>query len=261
MRLLLFLISGDCLMKRFLYLVLTCLLLPLEGAKKAPYISLEDKNKQADKAFIDWVVDTPGSYLSEDLGKILTPIARDFLVNESQLPFTEYLNKEQLEQKVKQVRKEFEKRYLPSTAPKMHKSELQKLIKEIIIPRYEFQINPEETFDPLDKYYNELLQTLSLYSTGVGTTLKDWALSFLTSESQFVALSILRRETVGGKFYNNLNDIEQLHLLTLAGEVITRRFIQNLQAVKTKYHFEEPPFLEVALKKRINQFLFEKFSR
>ena len=94
-------------MKWFLYLCCACLAIPLEGkkdgAQKAPYVPLEIKNKQADRAFIDWIVDSPSSSIPDELRKVLTPEARKFIVDESQLPFTEYLTKEQFKQKVDQV--------------------------------------------------------------------------------------------------------------------------------------------------------------
>ena len=101
---------------------------------------------------------------------------------------------------------------------------------------------------------------MSLYKTPAGTYLNEWALRFLISESQLIALSILRRETVGGKLFNELSDSEQVHLLTLAAEVVTRRFMNNLQAVQKKFGFKEPSNTEMAVKKRVNQFLLEKFG-
>lgn len=246
-------------MKHFLYLSLCLLAVPLQGAKKVILMSLEDQNKEADRAFIAWKLDTPHSAVSPELRKVLTPEAREFLVNESQLTFAEYLNKEQLKQKVRQLSKDFTEKFKIAQYPWADKRELQKLIEAIVSPEYEFQIDPT-ALDPLDKTYNELFQTLSLYKTPSGTFLNEWALRFLTSESVFIALSILRRETIGGKLFNDLSDAEQVHLLSFLGEVITRRFMNNLQAVQKAYGFTEPSNAEMAVKKRVSQFLLEKFG-
>jgi hypothetical protein len=250
-------------MKWFLFFSFACLALPLEGkedgAIKARYVPLEIKNKQADRAFIDWLIDSQSYSISDELRKILTPEAREFIVNESQLPLKEYLTKEQFKQKVDQVRNDFEKRF-PELSTKSYKRQLDKLIEDVITPEYVFQIDMKESLDPGDVHYNELMKSLSRFSTAEGTSLKDWAFSFLTSESQLIALSILRKETVGGLFFHDLLDYEQMYLLTIAAELITRRFMDNLRAVCQKYHFQEPPQIKVALKKRVNQFLFEKFS-
>ena len=104
-------LGGSC-MKWFLSLIsLWLLILPLEGVKQVILVSLEDKNKQADRAFITWKLDTFHSPISPELRKILIPEAREFLVNQSQLPFTEYLGKDQLKQKVRQVSKDFAEKF------------------------------------------------------------------------------------------------------------------------------------------------------
>jgi hypothetical protein len=228
-------------------------------AEKGSFVSLADKNRQADRAFLDWTLDSVGSSLPEELKTVFTSEARSFMVQEAQFPFKGYLTREQRKEKVKQARKEFEKRYGLEGKPWRLKRILTKLIEELIAPEYVFQATPDD-FDPLDKPYNELIETLSHYGTTQGTTLKEWALSFLTSESQFVALSILKRETVRGNYFKLLADSEQVRLLAMAGEVLTRRFMHNLQVAREKYHFKIPPHFEMSLKKRINQFLFEKFS-
>lgn len=247
-------------MKRFLCLALLSFAPFIQGFKKAPYISLAEKNKQADRAFLDWLIDTPGSHVSPELQAFLNHDRREFIINETQLPFTEYLSKEQLKEKVKEIRKTLEEGYAAKPMPWPIKRALQKHIMEVLAPEYVFQKDSQQSFDLLDKNYNELLETLSQYATPEKTSLYEWALSFLTSESQYIALAVLRRETIRGKSYNELSDVEQMHLLALAAEIITRRFMNRLQAAQQKYHFKEPPFVEMAVKKRINQFLFEKFS-
>jgi len=229
----------------------------LEGEKGA-IISREEKNRQADHAFLTWAIDTRGSSLAPEVRALLTKEAREFIIQEAQQTCAESLGKEELKERVRDLRHEFERRYMKAKMQWPLRRQLQKLITDVVVPEYVFQ--KRESFDPLDERYNDLLNELSRYASPEKTSLRDWALGFLMSESQFIALSVLKRETVGGKLYNDLSDLEQKHLLALAGEVITRRFMSNLQAIQRKYLFGIPPLTEMAVKKRVNQFLFEKFS-
>ncbi len=244
-------------MKRYLISLFVCLIgMSLIGAKKAPLLSLQEKNKRADTAFLKWRLEAPGSELLE-CKKILTPEAQAFLVEESQLPLTRYLSKKALKAKVHAVMADFLTRFGAETP--IQKRQLEELVTEIIMPEYEFQIDTSLLEEP-DKAYNELLDGLSRYKTVAGTFLNEWALRYLTSESQFVALSIIERETLNGKHFNELSDAQKGEILTLAGEVVTRRFINNLGPVRRKFGFRVPPHADMAVKKRVDLFLRAKFG-
>ena len=136
---------------------------------------------------------------------------------------------------------------------------LETILKQVIMPEYAFQQNPQAQ-DAIDKSYNQLLKTLSGYRTKPGTWLDIWALRYLTSESQFVALSIIERESHNGRFFNQLQAPEQLKILESAAEVVTRQFMSNLGPTRKRYGFTVPPFANMAVKKRVSLFLREKFG-
>ncbi len=250
-------------MKRYLISLSLCIvsiaLYAPPEPKKAPLRTLQEKNKAADKAFITWRLNARGSTVSTDLRTLLTEEPINYLVEESQLPFTKYMSNKELKTKVRAVMGEFRKKYNHKDVMKTKQWELEELITEIIMPEYQFQVNPN-TFDSVDKTYNELLEGLSHYRTKAGTFLHMWALRFLTSESQLVALSVIERETKDGKPYNELSDSEKGRILTSAGDLITQRFMNNLEPDRSKFGFRVPPHATMAVKKRVDLFLREKFG-
>lgn len=235
-------------MKR-LILLISCSL----GAQKAPLVSLVERNKQADTAFINWRVTQ--AKISPELKAILTPEARVYLVEQAQLPLDRVLPKNELQKKVKEVSQRFIKKY-PSN---IRIYELDRIIREVIVPEYVFHRDPQAR-DKADKAYNELITTLSGYRTKPRTWLDIWALRYLTSEAQFVALSILEKETRNGKSFTQLETPEKLKLIKAAAEVVTRQFMSNLELTRKRYGFTVPPYTNMAVKKRVTLFLREKFG-
>ncbi len=222
---------------------------------KAPLVSLAELNRQADMAFITWRVTAPNAEITPELKAVLTPEARAFLVEQAKLPLDRALTKKELQKKVKEVSQSFIKKY-PAKI-KIHG--LETIIKQVIVPEYVFQSDPQAR-NKADKAYNQLFKTLSGYRTKPGTWLDIWALRYLTSEAQFVALSVIERETRNGKSFNQLEAPEQLKIIESAAEIVTRQFMNNLEPTREKYRFTVPPFANMAVKKRVTSFLREKFG-
>ncbi len=222
---------------------------------KAPLISLAERNKQADMAFIAWRVTAPYAEITPELKTLLTPEARTYLVEQAQLPLDRILPKSELQAKVQEVSTNVMTKY----PTKIARHDLDKIIKEVIVPEYVFHRDPRAR-DKADKAYNELIKTLSGYRTKPGTWLDIWALRYLTSEAQFVALSVIEKETFNGKSYNQLAAPEQLKIIESAAELVTRQFMSNLEVTRKKYGFTLPPHTNVAVKKRVISFLREKFG-
>ena len=112
---------------------------PVEPEKKAPeepkkaevkpqptgpaafVVSVEDKNKEADTAYLEWLRGDPSSFLSPALRKVLNDKAITYLVDESRLPFNKYWDENVLNQKIQLVMQEFMKKF----GPRVNKRELQ----------------------------------------------------------------------------------------------------------------------------------------
>ncbi len=220
---------------------------------KAPLVSLAVRNKEADTAFINWRV--AHTKLSPELKALFTQDARAYLVEQAQLPLDKVLPKKDLQKKVREVSQAFIKKF----PRKVNIHDLDRVIKEVIVPEYVFHRDPQAR-DKADKTYNELLKTLSGYRTKPGTWLDIWALRYLTSEAQFVALSIIERETRNGKVFSELETPQKLKIIASAAEIVTRQFMNNLALVRKQFGFTVPPFADMAVKKRVKSFLREKFG-
>ncbi len=239
-------------MKRLFILLILCSHLM---ATMAPLISLGTLNKEADAVFLAWRVSAPYADISPELKAVLTPEAQRFLVEQAQLPLDRVLTKEELQQKVQNVSHAFRKKYPGS----FNVNELDELLKEIIVPEYVFQRDPTAQ-NQAGKAYNTFYTILSGYRTKPGTWLNIWALRYLTSEAQFVALPIIERETRKGISFNQLETRQRLAILESAAEVVTRQFMSNVEHARKIYGFGLPPFTEEAIKQRVESFLREKFS-
>lgn len=222
---------------------------------QAPLVSLAEKNRQADTAFLAWRVTAPHAELSARLTTILTPEARAFIVEHAQLPLDRVVPKKELLEKVQEVSVAFRQKY-PVTDGVY---DLERIIREVIVPEYVLQRDLTPTSDE-DRTYNQFLETLSAYRTKPGTWLDIWALRYLTSEAQLVALSVIERATYGGKSFNQLTPPEQIRLLESAAEIVVRQFMQNLEAARSQFKFTIPPYANVAIKHRVLAFLREKFG-
>lgn len=221
----------------------------------APLVSLAEKNKQADRAYLNWRLDEPGSSVSEAINASLNDDAREFIVQESQLPLDRLLSSQELQKKVHEVTDSFMKKFnLESTFSRS----LEDLVGALILPEYLLHIDPSLT-EESDITYNAFMRILRRYKTPAGTQLYIWALRFLTSESQIVAINVLVRYTKEDKTFNALDAEEKQKILDLVSEVVARRFITTIAVVKEEFGFEVPPHLYMALKERLSLFLYKKF--
>ena len=221
----------------------------------APLVSLEKKNKEADSAYLNWRLHASYSTILAPLIAILDDKARAFIIEESQLPLDRLLSRSELQDKVSKVIEEFTKRYKVEDT---YKQTLEELVTDIIIPEYLLQEDPSLT-EESDQAYNKLLRNLARYKMYSGKTLHIWALRFLTSESQFVALNVIEKYTRQGKKFNALDSKERQDILDTVSDVVTRRFMTNLDVVRQEYGFSVPPHLNMAVKERLNLFLSKKF--
>jgi len=245
--------------KLLLILCTTASLAALEQLGSWPLVSLREKNIQADTAFLTWRINAPESTISSELKNALTNEGRAFLVEQSQLPFSLYKDQKKLKAHVTQVVDAFLTRCKEENKALPNRRELEELVRELIIPEYDLYYDPGAS-EQVDKTYNALLETLALYKTPAGTYLDEWALRYLTSESQLVALELLEKETKKGSRFNLLSDHNKVKLLDKVSQVVVRQFMQNLQPVHRKFHFTLPPYSEVAVKNRVDIFLQEKFG-
>ena len=221
--------------------------------------TIEEKNKEADTAFIEWKLKDPYSGLSPALREVLTPDAIRYIVDESQMPFNQVLDEDELHQKIVTVTGDFTKTFDPEGTLKLNKRELYSLVREIIKPEHVFQMRKRTTYLP-DRVYNSFLKVLKEYITPLDTTLEEWALRFLTSESIFVALPVIQAVDVNGKSFNQLTANEKSRELQPAIEVVAQRFLTNLRPVQEKFGIVLPGGrFDEAIKAKIGTFLQEKF--
>ncbi len=225
--------------------------------QKIPVPTLEEKNKEADRAFIRWKLDAPGSTVSPVLHSLLTPQAIAYLVYESQICFHAVLSKKRLKGKVDSISKQFIKKFNP-TNKKVNLRELRTLVRKLIAPEFLFLAGKSVT-NKLDRTYNDLLRTLEEQKTLVGTTLREWALRFLTSESILVALPIIERLERAGKVFNKMTPNEKRRALRPVVDVVVRRFMHNLRPVREKFRFDLPLGTDAAVRHKVRQFLDKKF--
>ena len=218
-------------------------------------MSLDDRNKQADTAFLYWQIYSPQSPIEPSLRKNVTPELITFIVNESKLPLDRYIPKSLLQKKAQGVAGKTLSVFFPDNPP-FKKRDLEQLVSLVILPEYELQIDGSSE---ADESYNRLLRLLGQYKTPAGTRLSVWALKFLTSEAQFVALEIIQGDSYKGVYFNDLSIRDKQLLLETVAEVVTRRFMENLLPVQKKLTFEMPLHLRNAIKRRLITFLHEKF--
>ena len=174
------------------------------------------------------------------------------------MPFSATISEDQINSKVISVTEQFLKKFNPTGKVKVNRQELQALVKEVIAPEYVFLDN-KVTTNELDRSYNELLGILRVHKTRVGTTLEEWALRFLTSESIMVALPIIERLEMGGKVFNEMTPNEKKQALQPVVDVVALRFINNLRPVRDKFRFILPLHSDAAIKHKVSKFLNEKF--
>ncbi len=237
----------------------------IEKSKEAPTFmklehvpTIEEKNKEAEKAFIEWKVSDSYSGLSSQLREALTPDAIAYIVEEAEVPFTGVLNEDELEQHVAKVTDNFIKTFDPEGKGKLNRRELFALLKEVVEPQHVFQMKLKPTYF-LDKLYNSFLKVLQKHITPINTTLQEWALRFLTADSILVALPIIEAVDVDGKSFSQLTPQEKKRELQRAVNLVAQRFLTNLAAVQEKSGIAMPGRMDEALKYKIAKFLHEKF--
>lgn len=232
---------------------------PVSAQEKKTYVSLlENSNKEAHKRFLQWKVRDPHSSLSPNLRKSLTDKAIQYLVDNSYLSLQNPLSEEAIEDKVQRVAAAFIKKYDPQGKKKIQKRELAELIREVIQPEWTFWVSEYSPY-PMDRTYLTFMTMLEEQLTPVDTTLKDWALRFLTSESIIMALPIIQAVDIQGKSFDQLTPDGKKHALQPAIDIITSRFLSNLRAIREKYNLPVSGLLDEAIKHKITHFLYDTF--
>ena len=226
--------------------------------KVARVPTIEEKNIQADRAYVRSIVSDRYSKVSPNLKTVLTPAAINFIVKEAQMPFKKVLDARELDKKIHQVTVKFLKKFDPENKKNINKRELYVVLRNIIKPEHVFQIAPQSQYLP-DKIYNQFLETLDEYITPVNTTLQEWALRFLTSESILVALPVIKALEVDGKSFNQLTPIEKKRALQPVIAIVTERFLRNFSPVQKKFQIQVPGRIDEAIKYKVSKFLSEKF--
>ena len=231
----------------------------VEAPKPQVYIpTIEEKNIEADRAFIQWKVKDPFSGLSYELRQaLLNPDAITFLVDKAQMPFDRVLAEAELTHIIDSITNNFI--IVFGKNRNIDKKELHVLLREVIRPEHVFQVTKEKPTFLLDKLYNKFMRRLKEYITPVGTTLQEWALRFLTSESIFVALPIIEAVDVNGKSFNQLTPNEKTNELQPAINIVAQRFLSNFWPVREKFNVVVPDRIDEAIKYKIEKFLREKF--
>lgn len=222
--------------------------------------TIEEKNKEADTAFLRWKKRTPHPKFSKHLRDLLTEDGIKYIVDVSQIPFSKVLTEQELKNKVTEVTQGFIKKFEKQGAQQSDIAELSLLVTEVIQPESVFQI-PIDTLDPvLESAYDTLITHLKTHKTPIGTTLQEWSLKFLTSESMIVALPFIDKAEIEGKSFNDLSTEQQEGILQQTARIVAQRFMNNLRPVQQKFKFTIPARTEEAIEGKTLQFLRQKFS-
>jgi hypothetical protein len=237
------------------------LLLKIYSLSAQPIVpTIEEKNKEADTAFLQWKKRTPHPEFSKHLRDLLTEEGIKYIVDASQMPFSKVLTDGELKKKVTEVAQEFIKKFEKQGAQKSDLGELSVLVTEVIQPESVFQV-PIDTLDAiLESAYDTLITHLKSHKTPVGTTLQEWALKFLTSESMIVALPFIDKAEIEGKSFNDLSSDQKEGILRQTAHIVAQRFMNNLRPVQQKFKFTVPARTEEAIEAKTLQFLRHKFS-
>lgn len=229
----------------------------IQAQESVSMSTLEEENKKADKAFLEWKLSSFKT-LSPTIRNSLNSSNQNFLINQSSMPFGKHPSQKQLDAKVSAVLQDFLKQIGPEAAQKIDKRQLKAIIAELIKPEFVFESTTQSS-SRLDKIYNALMQTLSQRLTPVGTTLKQWALRFLVAQSVFIALEAIERISFQGKSFAQLTPKGQEQLLEPVVTLITDRFMKNLETVKHQYQLVLPDRIDDAIEYKVRLFLSEKF--
>lgn len=202
-----------------------------------PIESLQEKNIQSD---IDFLASNYTG-ISPTLKALITkPEILAELAQESQVLLTQDIPDSELEQKAQDTAQKISRKF---TISNQYQKELSQLLLRTIKPEiaaFNRDI-PNAQYNQLYKNFMSLLETKK---TPAGTTLKDWALRFLTSQAVSTALSILEKQ-------------ENISTLT---KLMTERFMTNLTALQDKFSLTLPDNLDKALEERLAYFFKEKFN-
>lgn len=226
--------------------------------KKDALSAWERQSKQAHTAYLQWKINDPHTTLDPHIIKILTKPAQQFLINNTVLSFAHPLSEQSLDDKVQNVVKTFLKKFDPQGKKKVNPREMTTLVSELVKPEWIFWV-PESSLYPSERTYIDFMNMLNEELTPVTTTLKVWALRFLTSESLLIALPIVQSVSVEGKSFNQLTTVEQKKALIPAIDIVTERFLSNMRALRQKYNLPFSGLVDEAIKEKITRFLHYKF--
>ncbi len=232
------------------------------GSSKAPapspkqteffFIPTLDEKKESDKAFLEWKIRDPYSSLSKALKKALTSDAIGSIVDQAQIDGD--LNEQEVQEKILSLADSFSEEF----GEHIRKQEVYTLLKQIILPPRIFERMKDPEL-PQDVLYADFLKVLRGQITPIDTTLEEWALRFLTSESILIALPIIEAIDVGGRSFSTLTPNEQKRELESVIDVVTQRFLTNLEAVQQKFTIPFPGRMDEVLRNKISHFFYEKF--
>lgn len=205
--------------------------------------SLEHKNIEADKALLNWKLNSEGSNIPDFIKNILrSPEKVEYLLKESHKSFDQKMSPEERKRNIGNVVNNFGANFKLGEISGQNKEELTKLIEKLIMPELNIFLFPDSDKD--QEAYDKFLNLLAKYKTPVGTTLRQWGLRFLTSESIIIAVPLIQKGL----------DIDQISSLVI------EQFINNLSALENKYSFKAPENVSRVLQNKITKFLTEKFA-
>lgn len=223
---------------------------------QAAVVSIEEKNKQADKAYLKWLVRDNSSFLSPSLRIVLNEKAITYLVNESVLPFGVYWDPLAINEKIQRAAFGFKRKFDPRG--KIPLDELDLLIRKLITPERVFQARAHAK-SRLEGLYSHFMSSLAEHVTPVNTTLEEWALRFLTSESMLIALPLVEAVDKKGLSFNQLTPQEKQQQLEPVVDILAQRFLNNLEPVQEKFSILMPGRIDEVIKNKLRSFLYKKF--
>lgn len=222
--------------------------------------NIKEKNITADKMFLNWKVKNDSKF-PEDLKVLINvPEKLEFLAQESQVNFDKDISEEEVKIKIDKVIKNFLNKFEKSSPLNYVILDLKRLLKALIMPEIEVFVSSKSQKSKDEEIYNDFMKTLSHYLTPIGTTLKDWALRFFTSETILIGLPMIEKFEVDNKGFSDLTKEQKKQIFTDISLIITRQFMNNLNFVKNKYRFEIPDRISSIIQDKITSFLSKKFE-
>lgn len=213
---------------------------------------VKQRNIKADKEYLNWLLKSDDSNLAQNIKNILNSDEKIiYIANESQVPFSINIHQEDIDQQVNYLTKKFLKKYQINLG-KEDLDKFKEIIRKVIQPEFIFLLSSNEKLD-------KLLIDLSKILTPVGTTLQDWVIRFLTSDSLLIAIPMIEKIEINNKRFKDLDNIEKEKLLIKISELINKQFVDNLKAIQKKFDFDIDLKVFDVIESRMLKFLKSKF--